>query len=527
MASAFPASVKSALLACYAPDEISVLEHQLALPADALHIRVNSQRSSRKELLAALGAHERLEGFDVGAHPLLWDVLVIRRRPCAAALAPYIKLDADGFDSVQRFIERKRRGLPPHEVFVDRICGEAILKGADVFVKGVRAASMGLTAGSTVTVYVDLDGRQLRGSVCDSLQGMRLLGVGECLLDRSTLFKSESGLGVRMAHVVTGDLPALRSLGALDEQMYVQSLPSLCVAHVLDAQPGERVIDMCAAPGSKCGHVATNFLKERAGSLIVAVERNHGKLAKMKHLLQETFGLRSVEVVRADSCAIGSVGSGRNRVPGVPYEPASFDRVLLDPPCSALGLRPRLVQSSSAKELATAAQYQRAFLWSAVRLLKVGGTLVYSTCTLAPAENEGQVAWALGTFPCLRLVAATPKVGSSGRAGCGLSQEQCALVQRFEPSEGHEGFFIAKFELTCLPELDERAAARLAAASGTARAAVPPARPSAARNSCETDAQAKRAAARRDRSVGVAMATLIALVIVVAVAVGRVRKGRS
>ena len=78
-------------------------------------------------------------------------------------------------------------------------------------------------------------------------------------------------------------------------------------------------------------------------------------------------------------------------VPALAEPPASFDCVLLDPPCSALGLRPRIVQTACATEMKWAVQYQRAFLWSAVRMLRTGGVLVYSTCTITPAENEAQV----------------------------------------------------------------------------------------------------------------------------------------
>ena len=78
-------------------------------------------------------------------------------------------------------------------------------------------------------------------------------------------------------------------------------------------------------------------------------------------------------------------------VPALAEPPASFDCVLLDPPCSALGLRPRIVQTACATEMKWAVQYQRAFLWSAVRMLRAGGVLVYSTCTITPAENEAQV----------------------------------------------------------------------------------------------------------------------------------------
>ena len=88
-------------------------------------------------------------------------------------------------------------------------------------------------------------------------------------------------------------------------------------------------------------------------------------------------------------------------------------------------------------------------------MLKVGGTLVYSTCTLTPEENEEQIANALRHFPCLCLVPALPRVGREGRPGLGLDDAQRRMVQRFEPAEQQcEGFFIAKFvkEAPCSPE---------------------------------------------------------------------------
>jgi len=65
--------------------------------------------------------------------------------------------------------------------------------------------------------------------------------------------------------------------------------------------------------------------------------------------------------------------------------------------------------------------------------------------TVAPAENESQVAYILRRYPCLTLQPAEPRVGSPGRHGAGLTAAECAMVQRFEPAEGCEGFFIARF----------------------------------------------------------------------------------
>ena len=459
----FGEAPRASLLRAYSENEVAHLERVLATPCADLHVRVNLLRTSRDDLLHDLSA--ALPGFQLAKHPVLFDVITIMRKPADDSLEPLIRLDTNRAlkQGVERFNERRRLGIPSGEVFVDRVCGEAVLRGADIFVKGVRAASGGLDVGHRVTVYADLHGQLLRGAVhSGSTDGMRLLGVGVCCLERSAIFREESGLAIRMAHVVDGDLPPLSQLS--DGRLYVQSLPSLTVAHVLSARPGERVLDLCAAPGSKSTHVATNFLGHAAGSLLVACERNHGKLAKLAQLCK-TLGLTCVEPTRADSTrlvgeeeekekdegAAAPPGAARRRkkggtrVPGLAFPPESFDRVLVDPPCSALGLRPRLVQASVAGDaFGTQAAYQLSFVWTAVRLLKVGGVLIYSTCTLAPEENEEQVAEMLARYPCLTLVPAEPRVGSAGRTPA-LTDEQLRMVQRFEPSDGHEGFFIAKF----------------------------------------------------------------------------------
>lgn len=132
------------------------------------------------------------------------------------------------------------------------------------------------------------------------------------------------------------------------------------------------------------------------------------------------------------------------------FLPESFDRVLLDPPCSALGLRPRLAcsSSSSLSELEKFVCYQKQFIHTAVGLLKPGGYLVYSTCTIDPLENECAVSYILDHYPNLLLVAQEPHLGEVGQAGCGLDENECKLVQRFDPTGKLDtiGFFCAKFQ---------------------------------------------------------------------------------
>lgn len=132
------------------------------------------------------------------------------------------------------------------------------------------------------------------------------------------------------------------------------------------------------------------------------------------------------------------------------FPPASFDRILLDPPCSALGLRPKLVIPMKAKELKKTAVYQRLFLEQAIRLLKPGGTMTYSTCTINALENEQNVAFVLQEFgSCINLLSLAKGPGQTGLEGQGLSLEQRQSVRRFDPSDARDdcmGFFVAKFQ---------------------------------------------------------------------------------
>ena len=133
------------------------------------------------------------------------------------------------------------------------------------------------------------------------------------------------------------------------------------------------------------------------------------------------------------------------------FPPASFDRILLDPPCSALGLRPKLAIRLKAKELVKTAEYQRIFLQQAVKLLKPGGIMTYSTCTINTLENEGNVAYVLQEYgDCMSLLPLPADgLGHAGLEGHGLVEKQRLCVKRFDPSDEQDncmGFFVAKFQ---------------------------------------------------------------------------------
>jgi methyltransferase NSUN6 len=123
---------------------------------------------------------------------------------------------------------------------------------------------------------------------------------------------------------------------------------------------------------------------------------------------------------------------------------------LLDPPCSALGLRPKLqIVQNSIIELQAFATYQQAFVRQAILLLKPGGSMTYSTCTIHSMENEGIVRYILDEYESsMELVPIDIPFGLPGLPDVGLTDEQRNCVRRFDPSDTEldtMGFFVAKF----------------------------------------------------------------------------------
>src|SRR3954468_14180846 len=182
-----------------------------------------------------------------------------------------------------------------------------------------------------------------------------------------------------------------------------QSRASMRVAPALDPQPGERILDLCAAPGGKTTHMAAR-MGDRG--TIVSVERHPGRA---KALARTVTRLRasSVQVTTADAEQLNF--------------PREFHRVLVDPPCSGLGTlqgHPDLRWRMSPAAIERLARTQAAILAAGRRALKPGGTLVYATCTLSPPENEQQVAG----------------------AGLRVESERLVLPHR----DGTDGFYIAR-----------------------------------------------------------------------------------
>jgi 16S rRNA (cytosine967-C5)-methyltransferase len=186
------------------------------------------------------------------------------------------------------------------------------------------------------------------------------------------------------AIVVEGAFDALAHPGYAAGAFTPQSRASQLVARTLAPVAGERVLDLCAAPGGKTTHLAA--LMEGRGE-IVAVER-HPQRARALEASCARMRATNVTVVTADAKAFDADNS--------------FDRVLLDPPCSGLGTlrsHPDLRWRVTPKAIEQLAVEQDALLAAAQRALRPGGTLVYSVCTLSPREERLVTDAVQRTFP--------------------------------------------------------------------------------------------------------------------------------
>jgi NOL1/NOP2/sun family putative RNA methylase len=224
-----------------------------------------------------------------------------------------------------------------------------------------------------------------------------------------------------------------------DGSIYLQSLSSQLPPLVLNPQPGERVADIAAAPGGKTTQLAALMRNE---GYVLATEINAIRGERLKYNVAMQ-GASIVEVRIEDGRGVGH------------KEPESYDRVLLDAPCTGEGLfvpdQPHTYRHWSLREVRHLASEQRRLMVSAVEALKPGGTLVYSTCTMSPEENEGIVTWALSRFAdALRVETITLEVpgvlpGLGAFADVTYAPALRAAI-RIPPSELMEGFFTCKLK---------------------------------------------------------------------------------
>jgi 16S rRNA (cytosine967-C5)-methyltransferase len=174
---------------------------------------------------------------------------------------------------------------------------------------------------------------------------------------------------------------------------YIQDPSTAAASELLDPKAGERVLDACAAPGGKTGYLA-ELMKNQG--VIFACDRDQGRIRTLRDNL-ERLGVEIARCVQHD-WTTGQAWS----------ETGPFDRILVDAPCSNTGVMRRRVDLRwrlTPKDFLRMQQEQLRVLRGTIPLLKSGGVLVYSTCSIEPEENEEVVRLIRQEFPFLELMA--------------------------------------------------------------------------------------------------------------------------
>lgn len=173
---------------------------------------------------------------------------------------------------------------------------------------------------------------------------------------------------------------------------YIQGISSMVPVKVLNPTDGERVLDMCAAPGSKTTQIAARMHNKGE---VAAAETDFKRAQRLSDVLNE-FHVKNAEVIHTDSTQLYKTYQNY------------FHKILLDAPCSGEGMiylnSPNPLRFWSIKKVKAMASLQKKLIDSAYLALRPGGTLVYSTCTLEPMENEEVVSYLLNKHSDARIV---------------------------------------------------------------------------------------------------------------------------
>ncbi|MDM5351103.1 16S rRNA (cytosine(967)-C(5))-methyltransferase RsmB [Lysinibacillus sphaericus] len=244
-------------------------------------------------------------------------------------------------------------------------------------------------------------------------------------LEEEGLTAKQSDVIPECLHVTNGQ-PA-RTNAFKEGHITIQDESSMIPANVLKPSPGMRVLDMCAAPGGKTTHLAEIMKNE--GS-ILATDLHPHKLDLIDHNT-ERLGLDIIETAPID---------GRKAPEFLQAE--SYDAILVDAPCSGLGVmrrKPDIKYTKREEDLENLQTIQLALLDAATKVLKIKGKLVYSTCTVDKQENEGTVNAFLAAHPemeAIQLESLPTKLAEKQANG---------MLQVFPQDFGSDGFFVAAF----------------------------------------------------------------------------------
>ena len=225
-----------------------------------------------------------------------------------------------------------------------------------------------------------------------------------------------------------------KSLDHVTGWVYSQEPSAMYVGEVVDPQPGERVLDLCAAPGGKSTHLIS-LMKDQG--LLVANEIFRKRALILAENL-ERWGTRNTVVTNESPEKLEK------------QFPKFFDRILIDAPCSGEGMfrkEPAGIEYWNTDYPAECGNSKQKIIASAIKMLKPGGILVYSTCTFAPEEDEQNASWILKNYSEMQMeeVKAYPGMDHGRPEWADGNPELAKAIRLFPHHIKGEGHFIAKF----------------------------------------------------------------------------------
>ncbi len=220
----------------------------------------------------------------------------------------------------------------------------------------------------------------------------------------------------------------------LDPSTYmIQDEAAQLIAYLLDPVPGERILDACAAPGGKTTHIA-RLMQDRGE--VIAIEIDPQRTVRIRDNVAR-LGLKSVTIINADMTS--GIVEGSQGLQGL------FDRILVDAPCSSIGVIRRNPDVKYRHELKDLKRFQAAqldLLTRAAPYLKPGGSMVYSVCSTEPEEGEEVIRYFLQSQPDFSIIEGTFEV----LGHFAYYDEKGRLFYRTWPHrDGMDGFFAARF----------------------------------------------------------------------------------
>jgi 16S rRNA (cytosine967-C5)-methyltransferase len=300
--------------------------------------------------------------------------------------------------------------VPTHQkkVMVEKFTAESVLQGANVYAPGVVRCRK-LRLGDTVSV-IDDEGEGL--------------AVGIARMNETQILTFRKGLAIEVTQAKY-KVPSFRETREFqDGLIYPQSLPAILTSRILDPKPNETILDMACSPGGKLSHMSQ--LMKNQGR-VIGVDRNRQKIDT------------AMETCARMGCSNVTLFVHDSRYLDADFPSLRPDKNLVDPPCSALGIMPKVYEYTTTSEIEALARYQRQFLSAASKIVKPDGKIVYSVCTLSMQECEENVAHAEEAWN-LSIEEQSPMLGEHGIPIEGRLTERC---QRFHPHKNDAGYFIA------------------------------------------------------------------------------------